>query len=106
MKAKALILAAAAAAGILAGCRATQAPEAQVRDAEITAEVRRGLASELGLQTMTNVDVNTTNGVVTLAGEVRTPSDRELAEVIARRVPDVRSVNNNLQVAAADRAAP
>jgi hyperosmotically inducible protein len=82
-------------------CRTNQAPEDQVSDARITAEVKARLASELQAATLTNVEVNTTNGVVTLAGQVRDAESRQKAEQIARSVEGVREVNNNLQAAGA-----
>jgi CBS domain-containing protein len=47
-------------------------------DAAITEEVRWRLEHDLWID-LTGVDVSTTNGVVTLAGEVETRSDAELA---------------------------
>ena len=45
-----------------------------------------------------NVDVNTTNGIVTLAGEVPNPQVKADAEREVRTVDGVRGINNNLQV--------
>jgi osmotically-inducible protein OsmY len=80
-------------------CRTTQSPEQQVDDAAITTKVKSKLASDVRLATVTNVDVNTTNGVVTLAGQVRDPGEKHAVESAAKTVPGVRDVNNNLQVA-------
>ena len=52
------------------GCNTTVPPNRQVSDLQITAQVKAKLASGVGASSLTNVDVNTTNGVVTLAGQV------------------------------------
>jgi osmotically-inducible protein OsmY len=51
------------------------------------------------MATLTNVDVNTTNGVVTLAGEVHGEAEKRAVEEVTRRVPGVVRASNNLQVA-------
>jgi len=83
---------------LLPGCRTNESPEKQVDDLEITASVKSKLASELGLSTVPNIAVNSTNGVVTLSGQVDSAGTRSKAESIAREVPKVKSVVNNLQV--------
>ena len=52
---------------------------------------------DVRLATLTNVDVNSTNGVVTLAGQSRSDAERKIEEV-ARSVHGVVRVNNNVQV--------
>ena len=94
-------------AGVLAGvlamtmvaCRTNETPQAQVNDIEITTQVKSKLASQLGLSTVTNVAVNSTNGVVTLSGQVNGAETKNRAGQIAESVPKVVRVNNNLQVA-------
>ena len=76
-------------------------PEAQVTDFQISANVKTKLASDLGLSTVTNISVNATNGVVTLAGMVTTADQKSKAEGIAKSVPHVVRVVNNLQVSRA-----
>ena len=49
------------------GCNTTEPPNRQVSDVQITTQVKAKLASDVGPSSLTNVDVNTTNGVVTLA---------------------------------------
>src|SRR5207302_650775 len=73
-------------------------PERQVKNVSITATVKARLASDLNPTTLTNLSVNVTNGVVTLAGQVPTEADKQRAEEIARRVDGVVRVNNNLQI--------
>lgn len=84
---------------VAAGCRTNVSPDQQARDLQTTAEVKSKLAAELGVQTVTNIDVNTTGGVVTLAGSVNSAEAKDRATAIAQSVPDVSSVVNSLQVA-------
>ncbi len=79
-------------------CRTTQSPEKQVTDIKITAQVKSKLASDVQISTITNVDVNTTNGVVTLTGQVSNEDVKKKVEEVALSVPNVRRVNNQLQV--------
>ncbi len=83
---------------LLAACKTNVTPEQQVRDAEIVTRVKAKLAQEMGVGTVTNIDVNATNGVVTLSGQVETAARKEQAAAIARSIPNVTQVNNNLQV--------
>jgi hyperosmotically inducible periplasmic protein len=85
---------------MLAGCRTNESPEQQVNDLEITASVKSKLASDVGLSTVPNISVNSTNGVVTLSGQVNTAEQRAKAESIARSTPHVVRVVDNLQLAA------
>jgi osmotically-inducible protein OsmY len=83
----------------LTGCRTNETPANQVNDIEITASVKSKLASDMGLSTVPNVAVNSTNGVVTLSGQVDRAEDRAKAEAIVKSVPKVVRVVDNLQVA-------
>src|SRR5437879_3508142 len=67
-------------------CRTNESPERQVKDVSITATVKARLASDLNPTTLTNLSVNVTNGVVTLAGQVPTETDKQRAEEITRSV--------------------
>jgi len=80
------------------GCRTNEVPEQQVNDAEITARVKTKLAEGVGAATVTNISVNATNGVVTLAGTVHNPDEESKAVSIARAVPKVTKVNDDLQI--------
>jgi len=84
---------------LLIGCRTNESPEQQVNDLEITATVKSKLASDVGVSTVPNISVNSTNGVVTLSGQVDTAATKAKAETIAQSVPKVRRVVDNLQVA-------
>jgi hyperosmotically inducible protein len=82
----------------VAGCKTTTSPGRQVDDAAIKTAVKAKLAADVKLSTLTNIDVNSTNGVVTLSGQVRDESDRMQAVAVARSVDGVVRVNNELQV--------
>src|SRR5215471_16458036 len=82
------------------GCRTNVTPEAQVDDLKITASVKTKLASDVGIKTVTNIDVSSVNGVVTLSGTVDSTGAKDTAESIAKAVPQVVKVVNNLQVVA------
>jgi BON domain len=86
------------AAVVAAGCTTTQSPHLQVNDVRITAEVKSKLAEDVTPSSLVNVQVNTTNGVVTLAGQVETDQVKQRAETVTRHVPGVVGVNDNLQV--------
>lgn len=82
----------------LAACKTTSSPRTQVDDAAIKTSVKAKLAADVRLSTLTNVEVNSTNGVVTLAGKVRSDEERRMAGEVARSVDGVVRVNNELQV--------
>ena len=96
---KYLPLALALGSALFTGCRTNETPEAQVNDIQITADVKSKLASDVGLSTVPNISVNSTNGVVTLSGAVDSAGTKERAETIARGVPKVVRVVDNLQIA-------
>jgi osmotically-inducible protein OsmY len=79
------------------GCNTVQAPNRQVSDLQITTQVKAKLASDVRASSLTNIDVNTTNGVVTLAGQVESAEVKHSAETVTASVPGVVRVNNNLQ---------
>ncbi len=74
---------------VSAACRPTQTVQRQTDDAGITA-----------------VEVNVTNGVVTLAGPVASEQEKQKIEAAARSVEGVVSVTSNLQVTAAPATSP
>ena len=95
-----VVLAAALASIVMlaGGCNMVQSPNRQVSDVQITTQVKTKLASDVRASSLTNIDVNTTNGVVTLAGQVENAEVKHSAEAVAASVPGVVRVNNNLQV--------
>src|SRR5579863_7078017 len=80
------------------GCNTTESPNRQVSDLQITTQVKAKLASDVRASSLTNVGVNTTNGVVTLAGQVESAEVKHSAEMVTASVPGVIRVNDNLQV--------
>jgi len=82
---------------LLCACKTSVTPEQQVNDAEVTAQVKARPASDLGLTTITNFAVNSTNGVVTLSGRVDNAKRKTKAEQIAAGVPKVTRMINKLQ---------
>ena len=79
-------------------CRTNETPENQVKDVQIQATVKTKLAEGIGAPSVTNISVNVTNGVVTLAGTVHNADEKAKAVTIAQAVPKVAQVNDNLQV--------
>ena len=84
--------------GLAAGCTTKRSTAQQASDSAITADVKTKLASGVEPATLTKVEVNTRDGVVTLAGTVNTAEAKANAEEIARQVAGVRAVNNRLEV--------
>jgi hypothetical protein len=97
-------------AALCNGCRTTP----PVDDAAIKTAVRAKLAEQFRLiearqehqevrgadkETISDIIVDSVNGVVTLTGEVRSNRAKAQAGKIARSVKQVVSVNNNLAVA-------
>jgi hypothetical protein len=83
---------------VSAGCRPSETVEGQAKDAKITAQIKAKLARDVSAATLTSVDVNVTNGVVTLAGPVHSADESGRIESSARSVEGVTRVQNNLQV--------
>ncbi len=82
----------------VSGCKTTTSPGRQIDDAGIKTAVKAKLAADVKLSTLTNIEVNSTNGVVTLAGMVNNDEEKALAGSVARSVDGVVRVNNELQV--------
>src|SRR6266700_1764994 len=71
------------------GCNMNQSPNRQVSDAQITTQVKAKLASDVRASSVTNIQVNTTNGIVTLAGQVESAEVKHSAETVTAAVPGV-----------------
>jgi osmotically-inducible protein OsmY len=70
-----------------------------VSDTAITGKVKSALAADVGLKTVTGINVDTDNGgVVTLTGKVDSAAMKKRAEQVAKKVNGVKSVKNELQV--------
>ena len=67
-------------------------------NATLTGKVKTALASDVGLSTVTSIDVDSDNGVVTLKGRVDSADKKAKAEEIAKKVDGVKSVKNELRV--------
>lgn len=80
------------------GCRTNESPEGQVNDLEIATQIKSKLASDVGVSSVTNIAVNSTNGVVTLSGQVDSDAAKAKAGTVASAIPKVVRVVNNLQV--------
>jgi hyperosmotically inducible protein len=81
----------------IAACSTTQSPGEQVDDASIHTSLKAKLTADR-FSNIVNIDINVTNGVVTLAGEVPNAQVKAEAEAEARSVKGVVKVINNLQV--------
>jgi len=114
MKALALALTAALAL-TLAACSSNRSPSASSsggtssttseikqdsKDSWLTTKVKSALAADVGLKTLTGINVDTTGSVVTLKGSVDTAANKSRAEQVARGVEGVSSVKNELTVQA------
>ncbi len=77
-----------------------------IDDKTITAKVKTKLATEDQLSTLTRVNVDTNNGVVTLMGIVPDMSSKEKADQVASTTEGVRGVNDLLQVQGQAASAP
>jgi hyperosmotically inducible protein len=71
---------------------------AAISDTAITAKVKAKLMGEDSLK-KSDVDVTTTNGVVTLKGWVSNADGKSVAEAGAKSVEGVKSVDNSLELA-------
>ena len=81
------------------GCTALTGETAgqYVDDSTITTRVKAKLVAEKATS-LTRVDVDTTNQVVSLSGIVESPDQKQRAEQLAMQVSGVKRVQNNLQV--------
>lgn len=85
-------------AAFVGACKTSTSAGRQIDDASIKTSVKAKLAADVKLSTLTNIEVNSTNGVVTLAGQVDNPDQKRMAAEVARSVDGVVRVNNELQV--------
>jgi len=76
---------------------AAQRTEDVVGDAALTAKVKSALVAEPNLKSL-QINVDTKDSVVTLAGSVNSQSDKERATQVASAVAGVRQVEDKLQV--------
>jgi osmotically-inducible protein OsmY len=69
-------------------------------NAGLTGKVKSALAADVGLKTLTAIDVDSDAGIVTLKGKVDSADAKRRAEQVAKRVEGVSSVKNRLSVEA------
>jgi len=69
-----------------------------VDDTIITSTVKAELAKDVRLGTLTDIEVSTTQGVVTLAGKVHNSEEKAMVEQKVREVEGVVKVNNELHI--------
>jgi hyperosmotically inducible periplasmic protein len=84
---------------LMSGCQAMTGSTAgqNVDDSVITSSVKTKLAGDK-LSSLTRVEIDTTNGVVSLNGVVQSAEQRARVEELTRQVSGVKKVNNNLQL--------
>jgi hyperosmotically inducible protein len=75
----------------------TDKAKAYVSDSALTTELKAKFLAEKGLDSL-DIKVATTNGVVTLRGQVAKAHQASLAEKIARSTKGVRDVKNKISV--------
>jgi hyperosmotically inducible protein len=66
----------------------------------LTTKVKTALASDAGLRTLTDINVDSVDGVVTLRGKVDSAEMKKKVEAAAKKVEGVKSVKNQLRVEA------
>ena len=85
----------------LIGCASTAKTEGTgeyVDDTVITAKVKTAILGEAGLKSSTEINVETFKGVVQLSGFVSSQASEKLAMDVARTVPGVKSVKDDMRV--------
>jgi osmotically-inducible protein OsmY len=90
---------------LMQGCAVTSGQSTvgqYVDDATITARVKKRFAEDPQVAA-TRINVETLNGSVQLSGFAVSDAERQRAAQIARAVPDVRDVRNDVIVRAADK---
>lgn len=79
---------------------ATSDIKQDAKNATLTTKVKSALAADVGLRTLTGINVDSEGTVVTLKGTVDTDSNKRRAEQVARGVEGVSTVRNELTVEA------
>jgi len=67
------------------------------KNAGLTGKVKSALANDVGLKTLA-INVDSSDGVVTLKGSVDNADTRSRAEQVAKKVDGVKSVKNELKL--------
>jgi osmotically-inducible protein OsmY len=87
----------------LAGCAAT---EQLVSDTAMTTAIKAQLAKDEGLSSLKDINVTTTDDLVTISGTVADETERQRIAEIARKIAGDNKFVDALQVAGAPSAAP
>lgn len=96
----AMLLAAVPIATVLAGCAGAGTKTGEyVDDSTITTKIKTSMATDKDISALA-VHVSTDHGAVVLSGTVKSQAEKERAGQIARSVAGVKSVENDLMVAA------
>jgi osmotically-inducible protein OsmY len=66
--------------------------------ATLTSKVKSALAADVGMRTVTGINVDSEDGVVTLKGKVTSADHKKRAEAVAKKVDGVKKVKNELKV--------
>jgi len=66
----------------------------------LTTKVKTALAADAGLKTVTSINVDSADGVVTLKGKVASAEMKKKSGEVAKKVDGVKSVKNELRVEA------
>ena len=82
---------------LFVACAGGKAVTSTLDDATITARVKTALLNDTQVPA-TQIDVSTSNGVVTMTGVVRSKADEDRAVQLARQVGGVKDVKSNLKV--------
>lgn len=64
----------------------------------LTTKVKSALAADVGMRTVTGINVDSEDGVVTLKGKVTSADHKKRAEAVAKKVEGVKKVKNELKV--------
>lgn len=83
--------------GLVTGCATNRSAGEQVDDGWITTKITSKLTSDPQVNPF-KIDVDTTDGVVTLRGKVKKASVRQEAEDLARNTRGVKRVINEIEV--------
>ncbi|MEM5785974.1 MAG: BON domain-containing protein [Syntrophobacteraceae bacterium] len=77
---------------------ADQSAKQAVHDGAITAAVKARIAKDVGMGVLPEIEISTKDGVVTLAGKVKSENEKKQLEEAASEVNGVKGVNTHLQV--------
>jgi hyperosmotically inducible protein len=98
LKSIVLLLSFAVLVGLSVASHAAESVGDVIDDTVITSTVKAELAQDVRLGTLTDIEVSTSQGVVTLAGKVHNSEEKAMVERKVRGVRGVVKVNNELQI--------